>query len=68
MARRWSTRGGLLGSEHEFILDSHHVMEKGRMFPVCGNTYRMLIETRFSDYFEFYEKTECKILNQDCVP
>jgi SAM-dependent methyltransferase len=36
-----------------FSLDGHHYMEKGRVFPVCGNTYRMLSETRFKDHFEF---------------
>lgn len=34
-------------------LDGHHVMEKGKVFPVCGNTYRMLSETRFKDHFDF---------------
>jgi len=24
------------------------------MFPVCGNTYRMLSETRFKEHFDFY--------------
>ena len=47
-------RGGIPGSEHLFALDAHHLIERGRMFPVCGNTYRMLSETRFRDYFDFY--------------
>ena len=47
-------RGGIPGSEHRFVLDSHHVIERGRMFPVCGNTYRMLNESRFRDHFDFY--------------
>ena len=38
----------------KFVLDEHHVIEVGKMFPVCGNTYRMLNETRFKDHFEFY--------------
>jgi SAM-dependent methyltransferase len=37
-----------------FNLDKHHSIEKGRMFPVCGNTWRILQETRFKDHFEFY--------------
>ncbi len=37
----------------EFILDSHHTIETGKVFPVCGNTYRMLSETRFASHFEF---------------
>ncbi len=36
-----------------FILDNHHVIDKGKIFPVCGNTYRMLNESRFKDHFEF---------------
>lgn len=36
-----------------FRLDKHHEFEKGRVVPVCGNTWRMLAETRFSQHFEF---------------
>jgi SAM-dependent methyltransferase len=51
-------RGGIPGGEQRFVLDNHHVIEKGRMFPVCGNTYRMLEGTRFRDYFDFYGNWE----------
>lgn len=46
-------KGGLEHSENVFVLDGHHVIEKGRIFPVCGNTYRMLKESRFAPWFEF---------------
>jgi SAM-dependent methyltransferase len=46
-------KGGIEHAEHRFILDKHHLIEKGKVFPVCGNTYRMLNETRFKPYFEF---------------
>ena len=36
-----------------FELDSHHRIETGRIFPVCGNTFRMLRQTRFAAHFEF---------------
>ena len=36
---------------HRFDLDGHHAIETGRCFPVCGNTYRMLTESRFADHF-----------------
>ena len=36
-----------------FILDKHHVIETGKVFPVCGNTYRMLNESRFANHFDF---------------
>ena len=34
-------------------LVSHHHIERGRVFPVCGNTWKMVGETRFADHFEF---------------
>jgi SAM-dependent methyltransferase len=34
-------------------LDKHHFIETGKVFPVCGNTYRMLHETRLASHFEF---------------
>ena len=36
-----------------FTLDKHHLIEAGRVFPVCGNTWRMLADTRFAPAFEF---------------
>lgn len=36
-----------------FILDKHHNIETGRVFPVCGNSYRMLRDTRFAPHFDF---------------
>jgi SAM-dependent methyltransferase len=46
-------KGGIASSEASFALDQHHDIEKGRIFPVCGNTYRMLKESRFAPWFEF---------------
>ncbi len=46
-------KGGVAHSESVFVLDNHHLMQKNRVFPVCGNTFRMLRESRFSPYFEF---------------
>lgn len=50
-------KGGISHSEQRFYLDKHHLIEKGKMFPVCGNTYRMLKESRFNLYFDFYGDT-----------
>jgi len=47
-------KGGIQDSEQQFVLDDHHIIEKGRYFPVCGNTYRMLDESRFQQFFEFH--------------
>jgi SAM-dependent methyltransferase len=46
-------KGNLTHSENEFVLDRHHVIESGKPYPVCGNSYRMLNESRFSPFFEF---------------
>lgn len=50
-------RGGIEHAEHRFQLDKHHLLEKGKMFPVCGNSYRMLKESRFSSHFDFFGNT-----------
>ena len=36
-----------------FALDGHHLIERGKVFPVCGNTWRMLADTRFAPHFDF---------------
>ncbi len=46
-------RGTLRHHPHRFVLDKHHVIETSRVFPVCGNTCRMLKESRFRPHFEF---------------
>ena len=45
-------RGGIDGAEDVFVLDAHHAIERGRVFPVCGNTLRMLRDTRFAAHFD----------------
>ncbi len=46
-------RGTIPHHEARFVLDKHHDIEAGRVFPVCGNTWRMLHETRFREHFHF---------------
>jgi arsenite methyltransferase len=36
-----------------FELDGHHLIERGKVFPVCGNSWRMLADTRFAPHFDF---------------
>lgn len=45
--------GSIPGHAHVFELDKHHAIEAGKVFPVCGNTWRMLAETRFAGHFRF---------------
>ncbi|MFK7946565.1 MAG: methyltransferase domain-containing protein [Saprospiraceae bacterium] len=47
-------KGGIPENEMAFELDGHHYFPKGKVITVCGNTYRMLNETRFKKYFDFY--------------
>ena len=46
-------RGSIANRPHRFDLDKHHAIETGRVFPVCGNTWRMLQDTRFAGHFDF---------------
>ena len=46
-------KGTLEHAPHAFELDSHHKIETGKVFPVCGNTWMMLKDTRFAEHFEF---------------
>lgn len=46
-------RGSIPDRAGRFVLDKHHDIETGRVFPVCGNTWRMLRDTRFAAHFDF---------------
>ncbi len=46
-------RGGIDEQPERFVLDKHHVLERGRVFPVCGNSWRMLHDTRLREHFDF---------------
>jgi len=46
-------KGTIKNSEKVFRLDGHHVIEAGKVFPVCGNTWAMLHDTRLREHFDF---------------
>lgn len=50
--------GSIPESPKEFPLDSGHLFKAGKIEPVCGNSYRMLAETRFAKHFRFYGSFE----------
>lgn len=52
-------RGTIPQHPHRFVLDKHHDIETGRVFPLCGNTWRMLAETRFAGHFDFIGDFSC---------
>ena len=46
-------KGTIADQETNYLLDKHHLIAAGKVFPVCGNTYRMLNESRLQPHFEF---------------
>jgi arsenite methyltransferase len=46
-------RGTVAEEPDAFELDGHHLIERGKVFTVCGNTWRMLADTRFVPHFDF---------------
>ncbi len=46
-------KGDIPEKPEAFELDKHHFIEAGKVFPVCGNTWKMLHDTRFKEHFEF---------------
>lgn len=46
-------RGTIPGHPRVFSLDAHHQIERGRLFPICGNSWKMLADTRFAEHFDF---------------
>ncbi len=46
-------RGTVEQHPDALALDKHHTIATGEHFPVCGNTWRMLAETRFAPHFDF---------------
>ncbi len=51
--QRVTYKGTMPNGGAEFVLDKGHVFAAGQEVAVCGNTYRMLAESRFAPYFEF---------------
>jgi arsenite methyltransferase len=46
-------KGTIEDHPHSFMLDDHHIIQTGRVFPVCGNTWYMLHDTRMREHFQF---------------
>lgn len=60
-------KGGIEYSDKSLVLDKHHTFIKDKISPVCNNTFRMLAETRFKDFFEFYGDTSTHFgIYSDC--
>jgi SAM-dependent methyltransferase len=46
-------KGSIPNHEKAYLFDKHHYIDAGKVFLVCGNTWRMLKDSRFSEHFEF---------------
>jgi len=46
-------KGTIARCPHKWALDGHHEIETGKIFPVCGNTWKMMHDTRFQKHFDF---------------
>ena len=46
-------RGSIAHHPDRFDLDKHHAIETGKVFAVCGNTWRMLHDSRHAAHFDF---------------
>jgi len=47
-------RGTVAKHPDSLTLDKHHLFPTGEAIAVCGNTWRMLHETRFAAHFDFH--------------
>lgn len=46
-------RGSIPDSPSQLTFDKHHSIKVGKEFKVCGNTWKMLHDTRFAPHFDF---------------
>lgn len=60
--------GTIDGHPHGFALDDHHLLEKGRPMPVCGNTADMLAATRYAPHFRVDGDKSAHFGLFDCGP
>ena len=47
-------KGTIANQKDSFDLDDHHNFPTGKIITVCGNTYKMLYDTRFKEHFSFF--------------
>jgi len=51
-----------------FLLDDHHLFEKGRRVPICGNTASMLSKSRYGNHFKIHGDHSSHFGLFDCSP
>jgi len=60
--------GTLAESPHAFVLDEHHTFPTGLPVPVCGNTAKMMSETRYAAHFDVIGDFSTHYGVFDCAP
>lgn len=61
-------KGTIPNAPHGFQLDDHHLFQKGKPMTVCGNTMRMLADTRFGPHFTISGDFSTHFGPFDCAP
>lgn len=61
-------KGTIADAPHGFQLDDHHYFQKGKPMTVCGNTMRMLADTRFAPHFSISGEFSTHFGPFDCAP
>lgn len=60
--------GTIPESPHRFVLDDHHIFQKGKPMPVCGNSASMVQDTRYGKYFRVEGDRSVHYGEFDCNP
>jgi arsenite methyltransferase len=61
-------KGTIAEAPHAFRLDDHHLFRTGMPERVCGNTWKMLMETRFAAHFTSMGDFSTHYGAFDCAP
>lgn len=61
-------QGSILKHPHVFDLDQHHRFETGKPLRICGNTFNMLVSSRYAKHFELIGNQSKHFGLFDCGP
>ncbi len=61
-------KGTIAEAPHGFCLDDHHLFKTGMPERVCGNTWKMLMQTRFAQHFSSMGNFSTHYGAFDCAP
>ncbi len=61
-------KGTIPSNPHSFVLDDHHEFKTNQPMLVCGNTAKMISETRYGKHFRVEGNTDTHYGAFDCAP